>query len=379
MSATQICSRCIMDTSDPDITFDAEGICHYCRAYDAAMTLEAVSPEERERRLRSRVEAIREHGKGKPYDAVIGVSGGVDSTYVALLCKRYGLRCVAVHLDNGWNSETAVNNIEQAVKRLGFDFHTEVLDWEEFRDLQLAFLKASTPDSEIPSDHAITATVVKMAWKLGVQHVVFGVNRVNELVLPPAWSQGHHDWRYIHGLHKRFGTRPLKTFPHFNPIEQVRYRIWARTYNFNILDFVDYHRERAIKELETELGWRNYGGKHYESVYTRFFQGHILPKKFGFDKRRAHLSNMICAGHVTRAEALAEIARPPYADAALEQQDRAFVIKKLGLTEREFEEIMSAAPRRYEDYPNTYKSRPYLTLRRAFRSLRNVAARVAPT
>lgn len=135
MSTAQTCIRCIMDTSDPDITFDAEGICHYCRAYDTAMAREAVSPEERERRLRARIDAIRAHGKGKPYDAVIGVSGGVDSTYVALLCKRYGLRCVAVHLDNGWNSETAVANIEQAITRLGFDFHTEVLDWEEFCDL----------------------------------------------------------------------------------------------------------------------------------------------------------------------------------------------------------------------------------------------------
>lgn len=368
-----------MDTSDPDITFDEAGICHYCKAYDAAMSREVTAPAEKERLLRERVAAIKAHGEGKPYDAVIGVSGGVDSTYVALLCKRQGLRCLAVHLDNGWNSETAVNNIEQCVTRLGFDFHTEVLDWEEFRDLQLAFLKASTPDSEIPSDHAITATVVKTAWKLGVQHVVFGVNRVNELVLPPAWSQGHHDWRYIHGLHKRFGSRPLKTFPHFNPVEQVRYRWWARTYLFNILDFVDYHRERAIAELESELGWRNYGGKHYESVYTRFFQGHILPRKFGFDKRRAHLSNMICAGHLTRVQALEEIARPPYADAALEEQDRLFVIKKLGLTEPEFNDIMKAAPRRYEDYPNTYKSKPYLTLRKAYRRLRTMAARVVPT
>ncbi len=364
-----------MDTSDPDITFDAEGMCKHCRAYDADRRRSQLTDAERDSQLRSRVAAIKAHGERKRYDCVIGVSGGVDSTYVALLAKRHGLRCLAVHVDNGWNSETAVANIEQAVvKRLGFDFHAEVLDWEEFRDLQLSFLKASTPDSEVPSDHAITATVVKMAWTLGVQHLVFGVNKVNELMLPPAWSQGHQDWRYIHGLQKKFGSRPLTTFPHFSPLDQLRYRSWSRHYLFNILDYVDYNRARAIAELEAELGWRNYGGKHCESVYTRFFQGHILPKKFGFDKRRAHLSNQIWAGHVTRDQALAEMAKPPYADAALEQQDRAFVIKKLGLTEESFAAIMNAPPKRYEDYPNTYESRPYVTLRGAYRTLRRIAS-----
>jgi N-acetyl sugar amidotransferase len=362
-----------MDTSDPDITFDASGVCRYCHAYE--QTGSASPAGDRSGELERRLAVIREHGKGRDYDAIIGVSGGVDSTYVALLCKRFGLRCLAVHLDNGWNSETAVANIEQAIKRLGFDLHTVVLDWEEFRDLQLSFLKASTPDAEIPSDHAIQATVVKTAWKLKVNYVVFGVNRVNEAILPPAWSQGHQDWRYIRSVQQRFGSRPLKDFPRLTAVDTVRYRIWSRDHLLNVLDYVDYNRERAIHELETELGWRNYGGKHYESVYTRFFQGHILTRKFGFDKRRAHLANQILAGHTTREHALEELKKPAYPSSSLEEQDRAFVIKKLGLNEAQFAEIMAQPCKRYEDYPNTFKSKPYVALRSAYRAIRQVASR----
>jgi N-acetyl sugar amidotransferase len=360
-----------MDTTDPDITFNAAGICRYCVAYESAIASANTTKANREGQLSEKIASMKAHGVGKKYDAVIGVSGGVDSTYVALLCKRFGLRCLAVHVDNGWNSGTAVNNIEQAVSRLGFDLHTEVLDWDEFRDLQLSFLKASTPDSEIPSDHAIAATVIKMAWRLNT-FSVFGMNRVNEFILPAAWSQGHQDWRYIRSVQKQFGTRSLRTFPHLSEIDLIRYRLWAPRRALNILDYVEYNREAAIHALEMELGWKNYGGKHYESVYTRFFQGYILPRKFGFDKRRAHYSNMICAGHMLREDALRALEGPPYPSEALEQEDRAFAIKKLGMSEADFQEIMATPPRRYEDYPTLFKSRPYLALRAFSRRVRSL-------
>jgi len=365
-----------MDTSDPDIEFDAEGICIHCRTYDAAMAEEPSDPRVRDAELNRQLETIRRAGKGKRWDCVVGVSGGVDSTYVALLVKQLGLRPLAVHLDNGWDSEIAVGNIQRALDTLGVELVTNVLDWEEFRDLQLAFLRASTPDSEIPSDHAIFAAILHTAWKKGIPHLVLGHNKATELILPPAWSQGAFDWRYIRSVHRRFGKRPLRSFPHLDFADYVRFRLWSGKQILNILNYVDYSRDAAIAKIQSELGWRDYGGKHHESVYTRFFQSYILPRKFGFDKRRAHLSNRVLAGQIDRDEALAEIAKPPYASADLESEDRIYVIKKLGLTEEEFAAIMKAPHRRYADYPNMLNSRFYLTARNIYRSTRSIAQRV---
>jgi len=364
-----------MDTSDPEIEFDTQGVCNHCRAYDAAMAEEPSDPEVREFRLRNHIETIRRDGKGKRWDCLVGVSGGVDSTYVVLLAKQMGLRPLAVHLDNGWDSEIAVGNIQGALDKLGVELVTTVLDWEEFRDLQVAFLRASTPDSEIPSDHAIFSTVLHTAWKRGISHLVMGHNKATEFILPQAWSQGHFDWRYICAVHRRFGKRPLKSFPHLDFPHYVRYRLWGGKQILNILNYVDYSRTGAIAAIQRELGWRDYGGKHHESVYTRFFQAHILPKKFGFDKRRAHLSNRILSGEIGRGDALNEVAKPPYASPELETEDRAYVIKKLGLTEHEFDAIMCAPHRRYSDYPNMLNSRFYLAARGLYRSTLSVTRR----
>jgi N-acetyl sugar amidotransferase len=364
-----------MDTSDPDIRFDATGVCIHCKAYAASKAEEPSSPELRDSELNRRIEAIRRDGKGKPWDCLVGISGGVDSTYVVMLAKRMGLRPLAVHLDNGWDSEIAVGNIQRALNKLGVELITNVLDWEEFRDLQVAFLRASTPDSEIPTDHAIFATLFHTAWSKDISHLVLGHNKATELVLPPAWSQGHFDWRYIRAVHRRFGKRPLKTFPHFNFAQYVRYRLCAKQI-FSILNYIDYSRAAAISEIERELEWRDYGGKHHESIYTRFFQSYILPKKFGFDKRRAHLSNRVLAGEITRQQALEEIQKPPYASPDLEREDRSYVIKKLGLTEQEFHAIMSAPKRRYADYPNMLNSRFYLAAREIYRSTVSASRRI---
>jgi N-acetyl sugar amidotransferase len=367
-----------MDTSDPEIQFDASGVCSHCRTYDAVTDEERLEPAERDAQLRERIETIRRDGRGKKWDCVVGVSGGVDSTYVVLLAKELGLRPLAVHLDNGWDSEIAVGNIERALSTLGVELHTNVLDWDEFRDLQVAFLKASTPDSEIPSDHAIVATVFQAAWKRGIGHVVLGHNRATELILPPAWSQGHLDWRYIRSVQRRFGTRPLRTFPHLDFASYARYRLWGNRHIFCILNYVDYSRSMAMERIQKELGWRDYGGKHHESVYTRFFQSYILPRKFGYDKRRAHLSNRILAGEISREKALAIMAQPHYSSVELENEDRSYVIKKLGLTSDEFERIMNLPLRTYASYPNMLNSRFFLTARRFYRSTRDVSRRFRP-
>lgn len=372
----RICRRCIMDTSDPDIVFDEQGICQHCHAYDRIVLRGPLSdPRERERRLEAWVERIRKAGKGRDYDCVIGVSGGVDSTYVAYKTKELGLRPLAVHLDNGWDAELAVHNIQKVLSSLGIDLVTHVLDWDEFRDLQLAFLRASTPDSEIPSDHAIIASVFGTAWKRRIPHLVLGHNRATELVLPPAWSQGHFDWLYIRAVHRRFGTRPLRTFPHLGPAAYLRYRWWSANRVLNLLDYVPYSKREAMRVLTNRLGWQYYGGKHYESIYTRFFQGYILPTKFGYDKRRAHLSNLVLSGEMTREEALREVAEDPYPSEQMKREDREYVIKKLGLSEAEFEQIMRAPPRRYGDYPSLYTSRLYRGVRNVARAASRVLGR----
>jgi hypothetical protein len=254
-----------------------------------------------------------------------------------------------VHLDNGWDSELAVKNIEETLKRLGIDLYTEVLDWEEFKDLQVSFLKASTPDSEIPSDHAINAILGRMAEKIGVKYIIIGTNVRTESHLPRAWSQGHSDWKYIRGLHQRFGTRPLKTFPHYDFF--TFYRRMFTQKRVEILNYIGYNKSEALRVLQDELGWRYYGGKHYESIYTRFYQGFILPEKFGFDKRRSHLSSLICSGEITREKALEELTIPTYSP-AMQEEDREYVAKKLGFSEEEFNAIMKAPKRSYWDYPS---------------------------
>ena len=341
-----------MDTSDPDIVFDEHGICSHCHAYDQAIQDQVFSGESGKRILDSFVKKVKNEGQGKEYDCIIGVSGGVDSSYVAYLVHELGLRPLAVHLDNGWDSELAVKNIELLLNKLGIELYTYVLDWEEFRDLQLAFLRASTPDSEIPSDHAIVSSLYMKAKELDINSIIVGYNIRTESHLPSAWSYGHFDWRYISSVNKIHGTRPLTNFPHMTFLQRTYY---ARRFNwFSILNYVDYSKNEAKKVLEDELGWKYYGGKHYESIYTRFYQGYILPHKFGYDKRRTHLSSLICSGEVTRAEALDELKKDPY-PAALMRDDKEFVAKKFELTEQEFDDIMALPRKSFYDYPSYEK------------------------
>jgi N-acetyl sugar amidotransferase len=351
-----------MDTSDPGITFDANGVCHHCHAYDEAVKTRVLTDKPAERdAIVSEIKAA-----GKQYDCIIGVSGGVDSTYVAYAARKVlGLKPLAVHLDNGWDSELAVKNIQHVLEKLDIELYTEVLDWDEFRDLQLAFLRASTPDSEIPSDHAIVSVLYQQARKHGIRYILSGCNVRTESHLPPSWSRGHSDWLYIQSLQKQFGTRPLKTFPHRNAFNLI----WdARTIRWiDILNYLDYRKVDALRVLQDELGWQYYGGKHYESIYTRFYQGYILPKKFGFDKRKMHLSSLICSGEITRDEALRELENPPYAE-DLQKADREYVVKKLGITDADFESIMRAPPKKFEDYPS-YENSRFIRTARKIRSL----------
>jgi N-acetyl sugar amidotransferase len=340
----RVCTRCVMDTTDPDIQFDENGICSHCHNYERVIQTCVFQGAEGELKLTKIIESVKKNGKGKKYDCVIGLSGGVDSSFVAYRVKQYGLRPLAVHLDNGWDSELAVKNIENICRRLEIDLHTIVLDWEDFRELQIAFLKASTPDSEIPSDHAIVSSMYYTAKEYGVP-IIAGYNYRTESHFPAAWSQGHYDWRYIRNVNRKFGSGSLKTFPHLNWIQG---QIFVRQL-INILNYIDYNKTEAMHVLEKELGWRYYGSKHHESIYTRFYQGYILPVKFLYDKRRAHLSSLICSGELSREEALNQLNESTYST-QLQEDDKSYIIKKFGMSEAEFEEIMNLPVKSFCDY-----------------------------
>jgi N-acetyl sugar amidotransferase len=353
-STYRVCTRCIMDTTaDRNITFNAAGECNHCQRYDELIHARTLKGAAAARALSALTDKIKAAGKAREYDCLIGVSGGVDSTYVAYLVKKLGLRPLAVHFDNGWNSELAVSNIEKVLKKLDIDLYTYVVDWEEFRDLQIAFLKASTPDGEIPTDHAIFALLWKEAASRGIKFVISGMNFATESVSVPDWSYGHSDWRYVKAIHRRFGTRPLRTYPHFSFLDLAWINLVRGVRTVSILNYADYDKSHAMKVLQEDLGWVYYGGKHYESVYTRFWQGYVLPRKFGVDKRFGHVSDLIRSGQLSRPQALDEMRSPPY-PADLQEQDRDYVIKKLGITEAQFEAFMSLPPRSFRDYPNSY-------------------------
>jgi N-acetyl sugar amidotransferase len=341
-----------MDTSDPEISFNSEGVCSHCQSYKEKKRTFVLPENQRKKRLHQIVNYCKNKGQGKPYDCIIGVSGGVDSTYVAYLVKSLGLRSLAVHLDNGWNSELAVSNIKSVMARLDIELYTYVLDWEEFKSLQLAFLIASTPDSEIPSDHAIVALMRQMAAKYDLP-IIWGVNFSSEAILPRAWSQGHMDWGYIKRVNLLFGTKKLRDYPHYSIWKLMYYRRFKLQRTFEILNYIDYDKEAAKVFLMKELGWRDYGGKHHESIYTRIFQSYILPVKFGYDKRKAHYSSLILAGQMTRQEALELLNEPPFNKDKIDE-DINYLIKKFQITRQEFENIMEAKQSYYANLSPTF-------------------------
>jgi N-acetyl sugar amidotransferase len=338
-----------MDTSDPGISFDEKGVCNHCNYFDQYIgpALEAATQE----RLHQIVGDIKKAGKGKKYDVIVGLSGGADSSYAAYLSRQFDLRTLAIHLDNGWNSELAVHNIEKSVEWMKADLYTHVIDWEEFKSLQLAYLRASVIDIEALTDHAIKAILFKTAAKFNIKYFISGQNSVTESIMPVSFAYNKTDFKNIKSINKIFGTKKIKTFPYITIPELIYYRMTRSITTIKILDYFDYNREKAIAEMEREMGWKNYGGKHYESTFTKFYQAYILPKKFRVDKRRAHLSSMICAGKITREEALKALEKPLY-DKEGELRDIDYIVKKFDLSHAEFEEIMQKPPVPHTAYPN---------------------------
>lgn len=351
----QICAHCIMDTSDSNITFDARGWCDYCNNYYQNI-LPNWHPDARGRaELEPQLEAIRKHGKGRDHDCLIGISGGVDSCYVVHLAKKeFGLRPLLFHVDAGWNSQQAVNNVEKLVDELGLDLHTEVINWLEMQDLQLAFFKAQVPHIDTPQDHAFFAGLYNFATKHDFKYILTGANYSTECVREPLeWHYHASDLRQLKDIHRRFGTRPLKTFPTADIFTfKLYYRYVKGVRVVMPLNHVPYVKEDAMQLLVDGYGWQRYAHKHYESRFTRFYEGYWLPTKFGYDKRRAHFSSLILTKQLTRDEALAKIAQPAY-DPETVAQDFEYIATKLDLSVDELQAIMAGPNKTYRDYKNS--------------------------
>lgn len=350
----RICTRCIMDTSDHDIVFDDDGVCNHCHNRDRLAATLPATREEGKMRLEKIIQRMKEYGRNRDYDCLLGISGGVDSSYLVHLAVQKGLRPLVVHFDNGWNSELATKNIENVISSLGLDLQTYVVEWDEFRDIQRSLLKAGVLDLEILSDQAIIATMFRLARQNRIKYILSGHNVATETHLPDAWTWMKFDARNIRAIQRRFGTRPIRSTPLMGILSYTLYQI---AYGFKFvwpLNLVHYNKPEALALLVEQYGWRKYNTKHGESIITRFYQNYILPTKFGIDKRRAHFSSLICSGQMSRDEALAMIAVPPYTQTELEE-DLDYVTKKLGFSREEFDVLMRDTPHAHLDYPSEFR------------------------
>lgn len=349
-----VCTRTVMDTTDPDIQFDADGVCNWWHEFQF-ISNRRPDPTALAKLLDQTIDKIRTSNRKGEYDCILGLSGGVDSSYMAYLAKKWDLRPLVVHFDNGWNNELAVHNIERMLSSLGFPLRTFVMDWTEFRDLQRSYFQASVLDLEIPTDHMIFGALHQIAHKEGIKYILSGNNFVTEWLLPRAWYYSKFDIVNLVNIHKRFGMVPLKKLPKLGAWQRTFYNSLRGIEDVKILEFMPYKKMEAKKLLMETFDWKDYGGKHYESIFTRFYQGYILPRRYGIDKRKAHLSNLICNNEITREEALKELEDPTY-DPMIQQQDKVYVAKKLGWSDEEFESILSMTPVPHETYGTDVKS-----------------------
>ncbi len=348
------CVRCVMDTTDPQIQFDEAGICNHCTAYlQKRKELQALKKLGAEH-LEEVIKKIKRKGKNKKYDVLLGISGGVDSCYVAYLLKKLGIRILLAHMDNGWNSYEATMNIKNVAKKLGFDYESFVLDWDEFKDTQLAFLKASVVEADTPTDVAIQGALHRIAAKNGIKYIISGGNLATEGILPKLWHYDARDTKYFNHIQKTFGTKKLRKFPQFGFQTEIYYKLIKGIKNIYLLNYIDYNKSDAIRILQEKLDWRNYGEKHHESHFTKFVQSYLLPKKFDLDYRKATLSSQICAGEKTREQAIKELETPPYNELNIEKE-KDYIAKKLEITREELNRIIRLPGKYYYEYPNDEK------------------------
>lgn len=354
-SDIRTCTRCIMDSSDPNITFDERGWCDYCRNFDEVIKPNWHTDERGAAELRALAERIKEAGRGRDFDCIIGLSGGLDSSYTAYVAKeKMGLRPLLFHVDAGWNTDQAVGNIEKLVDGLGLELYTEVVNWEEMKDLQVAFLKSGIPDQDLVQDAAFFSGLYKFARQHNIKHIITGSNFSTECCREPEEWGGYLgiDTCLFNDIHRQFGKRPLETFP---LTDILLYKLfYQKILGMKVhypLNLVPYVKKDAEDELERLFGWQRFQHKHHESRFTRFYEDYWLPRRFGFEKRRAHFSSLILTGQMTRDDALDRISRPEMDEHFLKQEFE-YVAHKLDLTVDELQEIFDAPKKTYRDYKN---------------------------
>jgi N-acetyl sugar amidotransferase len=344
-----------MDTTDPNIVFNERGWCDYCNNFESTVLPNWHTDGQGERALKLLADRIREEGKGKDFDCIIGLSGGLDSSYVAYVVKeKMGLRPLLFHVDAGWNTDQAVSNIEKLVDGLGLDLYTEVINWEEMKDLQIAFLRSGIPDQDLPQDAAFFSSLYKFARQYKIKHIITGSNFSTECCREPEEWGGYLgiDTLLFKDIHSRFGTRPLKTFPLKDILTYKLY--YQKVLGMKVhhpLNLVPFVKKDAEDELEHLFGWQRFQHKHHESRFTRFYEDYWLPRKFGFEKRRAHFSSLILTGQMTREQALERISQPEMNKHFL-QQEFEYVANKLDLTVDELQAIFDGENKTYRCYRN---------------------------
>ena len=352
-----ICKNCVMDTTDSKIVFDENGICDHCNTFYEQILPNWHTDERGERELVSIISKIKKQGKGKDFDCLMGMSGGIDSSYLLYVMKeKYGLRPLVFHVDAGWNSQIAVNNIERLVDGLGLDLYTEVINWEEIKDLQLAFFKSGVPHIDVPQDHAFFATMYKFASKHKIKYILTGGNYSTECVRNPLeWMYYQSDSIQLKDIYKKFGSGKLKDYPITNILwHKVYLPYFKKIKLIRPLDYVPYNKDKAMQLLVDKFGYQKYPQKHFESRFTRFYESYWLPKKFGFDTRKVQYSSLILTGQMTRAEALEKLKTPSY-DPETINQDFEYVAAKLGISEEELQMYMDSPNKSYKDYKSQEK------------------------
>lgn len=350
----QVCTNCVMDTTDSKIIFDSKGVCDYCNSYYNEILPKWNPGINNFAELEKIAEKIRSEGKGKEYDCILGLSGGTDSSYLAYIAKeKMGLRPLIYTVDTGWNLNVAIENIERLVKALDLDLYTEVINWDEMKDLQLAFFKSQVAYQDLPQDHVIFAGLYNYAVKNNIKYVLTGSNNATECVRPPIEWVHLNDLKLIKDIHKRFGRVKLKTLPMCGMFKyRLYYEYIKGMKRVAPLDLIHYDKDLAEKELKEKFGWEKYENKHYENIFTRFYEGYYLPEKFGYDKRKSYFSNLILTGQMTRDEALEKLNQSPY-NSKMINEDMEYIAKKLGISKDLFGDIITGNNKTYKDYKNS--------------------------
>lgn len=348
----KICTRCVMDTTDPEIEFDLQGVCNHCHEFDEEATKQWFPNEEGKKKLGVIFQKMKEERKDHEYDCILGLSGGLDSSYLALVMKEYNMRPLVVHVDAGWNSELAVYNIENIVKYCGYDLHTHVMNWPEVRDLQLAYLKAGLANQDVVQDHAYFSSLYHFAVENKINYVISGGNIATEAVFPNSWNHSAMDAINLKAIHKRYGTIPLSDYKVISFLQYYLYYPFIKKMKVILpLNYLPYSKEDALAELQEKVGYKSYGRKHGESRFTKFFQNHYLPVKFNMDKRKLHLSSMVLSELINREQAIKELEKPLYNEQEL-SEDKHYIAKKLGITIDQLDEYTCAPNHDYSEYPN---------------------------